>query len=175
VEAGALPGDQAAVAAACSEILAQYKEQMDKGIIPVPELMGLVQEHAGEIKDDGGEFIGALRDLEEKAKELADPRRKGKVRYSLACMAAVATAAIFRGCRTFAGFASFAKANGAWLNLCGARCETCAAACRRTLSRIDSNELLEELGGFFAERAGAALAACGFSAGENEGVRGKIC
>jgi hypothetical protein len=81
-------------------------------------------------------------------------------------MAAVTTAAIFRGCRTFAGFASFAKSNGTWLNLCGTRCEACGAAYRRTLSRIDSNGLLEEFGGFFTERVEAILAAFGFSARE---------
>jgi hypothetical protein len=47
---------------------------MDKGIIPVPESAGLVQEHACVIKG-GGEFIGALRNL----KECAPPHRKNRI------------------------------------------------------------------------------------------------
>ncbi|MDR1538831.1 MAG: hypothetical protein LBU32_12710, partial [Clostridiales bacterium] len=39
-------------------------------------------------------------------------------------------------------------------------------ACRRTPPGIDSNELLEALGGFFAERAGLLLADRGFAAKE---------
>ncbi|MDR1538906.1 MAG: hypothetical protein LBU32_13100 [Clostridiales bacterium] len=57
---------------------------------------------------------------------MEDPRQKGKAGRSPACMAAIAAAAIFRGCRCFSGFASFAKADGAWLERRGVHCEACA-------------------------------------------------
>ncbi|MDR1538626.1 MAG: hypothetical protein LBU32_11645 [Clostridiales bacterium] len=116
-----------------------------------------MQKHVGEIKRDGADFAEVATNLREKAEELKDPRQKGKAGRSLACMTAIA---IFRGCRGLSGFASFAKADGAWLERCGVYYGTC----RRTPSGIDSNGLMEALGGFFAEKAGILPAARGFAA-----------
>ncbi|MDR1537470.1 MAG: hypothetical protein LBU32_05655 [Clostridiales bacterium] len=76
VEAWALPGEPAAGGASRSEISANIRIN-GQGRNSSSGAGGLVQEDAGEISGDDSEYIGVLRNLKEKAKELADPWQNG--------------------------------------------------------------------------------------------------
>jgi Transposase len=83
-----------------------------------------------------------------------DPRKRRGVRHQITTVLAVAACAVLAGCRSFAAIGEWAaNASEPVLAALGAGCAPCESTIRRTLQRLDGDELDTAIGAWAAARA----------------------